>query len=95
MGRAMGWLRLKNLSVLSLFVLLCLFSVVLAWASFGLAMAAMANLDGLERFGLWSTMMSGGLPELLGIAAKGCLGLLSYLGFKGTEVELVDRWRRR
>ena len=88
------WLRPSAYHSLALFALMGLFGSVVAWISVGLVALAMANFRLLEEHGLMAAL-DGGLVQLAVIAAKAGIGLLAYLGFKVTEVELVRRWSGR
>jgi hypothetical protein len=87
----MRWLRPAAYPTPVLLLFLAILSVALAWVTFDLARLAMANVDFLRREGLMA-IAYGGLWQTLGIAAKGVLALFLYLGFKGTEREIVTRW---
>ena len=87
------WLRPSAHHSLVLFVILGLLSVVLAWNTFDLIRVAMANLDYLGNFGLYA-LREGGAVQLTILLARGALSLVCYLGFKGIEDELTDRWRK-
>lgn len=89
----MRWLRPQPWPSLILLIFLALLSVAFAWLTFDLVRLAMANADFLWREGLMAAMY-GAHWQALEIAAKGVVALLCYLGFKGIEHELVDRWTR-
>ncbi len=88
------WLYPASYPATALFLILGLFSVLLAWSSFGLLRLAMANFTFIQAYGS-QAIYDGGLVQLLHIGFQALLALLSYLGFKGVETELVARWRSR
>jgi len=88
------WSDLGRFHWIVLLLAMAAASVSIAWNSYGLIMLSMANIRFLERYGLLA-VREGGLLQLLLIAAKGLFALLSYLLFKGIEVELMQRWRAR
>jgi len=69
-------------------------SVSLAWNSYQLVSLSMANIGFLEMH-RWDAVRAGALVQLLWIVMRSFLALLSYLVFKGIEVELMHRWRRQ
>ena len=86
------WLYPATYHAAALFGFLCVFSVILAWASFGLLRLAIANFTLLQDHGI-QAIYDGGLVQLVQIGLQGFFALISYLGFKGIETELVARWR--
>lgn len=86
------WLYLSSYHGLALFVMLCVCSICLAWTSYGLLRMAMLNFDLLHSYGVQAAL-DGGLIQLVQIGLQAFLALLSFLGFKGIETELIARWR--
>ncbi|MGL6211704.1 MAG: hypothetical protein ACRC14_17925 [Paracoccaceae bacterium] len=87
------WADLGRFHWLVLVLVMGLASVSIAWNSYGLIMLSMANVAFLESYGV-AAIREGGLLQLALIGAKGLVALISYLLFKGIEVELMQRWRR-
>jgi len=87
------WLRPAAHHSLTLFVVMGALSIIFAWNTFDLVQMAMANVDRLEFGGLMAAV-DGALMQTALLAARGMVSLLCYLGFKGIEDELTDRWRR-
>lgn len=86
-----NWFILGRYHWFVLFVLLSVCAVIVAWMSFGLINTAMANVDFLRLHGLLA-VREGGLVQLLEIGVQSFLALVSYLGFKSIETELIYRW---
>ncbi len=90
----MRWLDLGRCHWTVLILCMCTASVVFAWNTYGLVSLSMANIRFLESHGIVA-VMEGGLLQFLLIGAKGLIALFSYLLFKGSEIELMQRWRSR
>lgn len=88
------WTRLSSYHWLALWCGLALTATLVAWMSFGLINLAMANFEFLNRHGLMA-IREGGFLQLIGIGARSLLALISYVGFKAIETELIFRWRNR
>jgi hypothetical protein len=93
-GIARAILDLSRYPVTVLFLLMALSAAIVAWISLGLLNLAMANADFLLRHRLLA-LREGGLVQVLELALRGSAVLLAYLVFKGSETELIARWRRR
>lgn len=72
-------------------------TVVFAYATLNLFQMSMANIRFLTQFG-WMAVMEGGLIQLSQIVLSAVISMLSYIGFKICESELVQRyhnWQNR
>jgi hypothetical protein len=72
-------------------------TVVLAYATLNLFQVSMANIRFLREFG-WIAIEEGGLLQLAQLIFCAIVAMLSYIGFKICEIELVHRyhdWQNR
>ncbi|MDX8350537.1 hypothetical protein SLH49_21315 [Cognatiyoonia sp. IB215446] len=67
--------------------------IIFAYATLNLFQTAMANVRFLREFG-WLAVQEGGLVQLAQIVMNGTIAMLSYIGFKLCESELVQRYQR-
>ncbi|MDX8353233.1 hypothetical protein [Cognatiyoonia sp. IB215182] len=67
--------------------------IIFAYATLNLFQTAMANVRFLREFG-WLAVQEGGLVQLAQILMNGTIAMLSYIGFKLCESELVQRYQR-
>ena len=88
------WLFPRSYSTPALLILLCIFSTLFAWLSFGLISLAMANFDFLRHQGLMAVAV-GGLVQTAEIGLKGALALALFVGFRAVEAEVIHRWVRQ
>lgn len=65
--------------------------MIFAYATLNLFQMSMANLRFLREFG-WTAVMEGALIQMLQIIGAGAVAMLSYIGFKICESELVHRY---
>ena len=89
--------KLRNYHFLIVLLFAGLLAVTLAYATLNLFLISMANFRFLREFG-WVAVMEGGLLQLGEIALTGMVALISYIGFKICETELVHRyhdWQNR
>lgn len=86
-------LRLSRYHAVVVLIVAGVFTVIFAYATLNLFEMSMANIRFLREFG-WVAIMEGGLVQFAEIAACAIAALLSYIGFKICEVELVQRYRR-
>ncbi|WP_296425282.1 hypothetical protein [Yoonia sp.] len=85
-------LRLRRYPVIAVLVIAGAFTVILAYATLNLFQTSMANIRFLRAFG-WVAVMEGGLVQLAEIMLCAIAAMLSYIGFKICESELVYRYR--
>ena len=74
-----------------------LLTVVFAYATLNLFQMSMANIRFLTEF-VWTAVMEGGLAQLFRIILSATVAMISYIGFKICETELVHRyhnWQNR
>ncbi len=84
-------LRLNRYSVLAVLVISAILVVVFTYATVNLLQVSMANLRFLREYG-WEAIEAGALIQLLQIIGSGAIALLSWIGFKLCEGELVRRY---
>ncbi|MEJ8562263.1 hypothetical protein QTO30_14205 [Yoonia sp. GPGPB17] len=84
-------LKLNRYPVFAILLIAGLFTIIFAYATLNLFQMSMANIRFIREFG-WTAVMEGALVQLLEIAISGALALLSYIGFKICESELVHRY---
>lgn len=90
-------MRLKNRSVIVVLLIAGVLTVVFAYATLNLFQMSMANIGFIRDYG-WTAIMEGALWQLLEITVSAAIALLSYIGFKICESELVRRyhiWQNR
>lgn len=89
--------KLKRYPAIVVLMLGGVFTVILAYATLNLFQMSMANIRFLREFG-WTAVMQGGLVQLSQIVICAVAAMLSYIGFKICESELVHRyheWQNR
>ena len=84
-------LRLNRYPVIVVLIIAGLFTVVFAYATLNLFQMSMANIRFIREFG-WTAVMEGALVQMLQIGVSSALAMLSYIGFKICESELVHRY---
>ena len=84
-------LKLNRYPALFVVLIAGLFTVVFAYATLNLFQMSMANIRFIREFG-WTAVMEGALVQLLQITVSGAVAMLSYIGFKICESELVHRY---
>lgn len=67
--------------------------IVFAYSTLNLFHMSMANFRFLREFG-WTAVMEGGLLQLAQILGSATVALLTYIGFKLCESELVQRYNK-
>ena len=85
--------KIKKYPVLVVFILAGILIVIFAYATLNLFQMSMANFRFLSEFG-WTAVMEGGLIQLVEIVLCGVAAMLSYIGFKICESELVQRYHK-
>ena len=83
--------KLKRYPAILVLLFAGVLTIVLAYATLNLFHTSMANFRFLREFG-WVAIMEGGLLQLVEIFANALVALLSYIGFKICEAELVHRY---
>ena len=83
--------RLNRYSVFAVLLIASALVVIFAYATVNLLQVSMANLRFLREFG-WEAVQAGALVQLLQIIGSGAIALLSWIGFKLCEGELVRRY---
>lgn len=86
-------LRLKTYPVVVVLLIAGLFTVVFAYATLNLFQTSMANIRFLREYG-WTAVQEGALWQLAQIAGSGAVSMLSYMGFKICESDLVHRYHK-
>lgn len=84
-------LRLNRYPVVAILIIAGLFAVIFAYATVNLFQVSMANIRFLREYG-WVAVQEGALIQLLQIIGSGVISMLSYMGFKICESELVRRY---
>ncbi len=84
--------KLRNYHFIFVLFFAGLLTICFAYATLNLFQMTMANFRFLREFG-WVAVMEGGLWQLGEIALSAFIALLSYVGFKICEAELVHRYR--
>jgi hypothetical protein len=84
-------LRLNRRSTFFVLLVSGLFTVVFAYATLNLFQMSMANISFLRQYG-WTAVQEGALWQLLQIFGSGAIAMLSYIGFKICESEVVRRY---
>lgn len=77
-------------AVVILLIAGCL-TVIFAYATLNLFQTSMANIRFLREFGVMA-VMEGALWQLMHILFSSAIAMLSYIGFKICESELVHRY---
>ena len=88
------WLDLSRFPAVILFLAAGVCGGLFAWNSYNLLLLAMANYGFVQKFGRLA-LAEGALLQMLEIAVYGYVSLALYVGFKGCETELIERWRGR
>jgi len=86
-------LRLKRYPVILILLIAGILIIIFAYATLNLFQTAMANVRFLREFG-WLAVQEGGLIQLAQILMNGIIAMLSYIGFKLCESELVQRYQK-
>ncbi len=84
-------LKLKRYPATIILLLAGLLTIIFAYATMNLFQTSMANIRFLREFG-WTAVMEGGLMQFAQISANAGVSLLTYVGFKLCETELVRRY---
>jgi len=84
-------LRLRKYPAVFVLLLAGLLTVIFAYATLNLFQTAMANIAFLREY-RWVAVQEGGLVQLAEIFASAAVALVSYIGFKICETELVRRY---
>ena len=84
-------LRLNRHHVISILLIAAAMVVIFAFSTASLLQVAMANLRFIREFG-WEAVEYGALIQLAQIIGNGAIALLSWIGFKLCEGELVRRY---
>ncbi|SFS19815.1 hypothetical protein [Yoonia litorea] len=84
-------LRLNRYPVVLVLMIAGLFAIVFAYATVNLFQMSMANTRFLREYG-WEAVQEGAILQLLQIIASGTVAMVSYIGFKICESELVRRY---
>lgn len=90
-------LKLNRYPAIAVLFLAGALTVMFAYATLNLFQMSMANIRFLREFG-WIAVMEGGLVQLGQIVIGAIVSMLSYIGFKICESELVHRyhnWQNR
>ena len=84
-------LRLNRYPVVAVLLIAAALTVIFAYATLNLFQMSMANIRFLREYG-WVAVEAGALLQLLQIVIAGAVAMLSYIGFKICESELVRRY---
>ena len=85
-------MRLNRYPVIAILLIAGIFGIVFAYATVNLLQMAIANLRFLREFGAMA-VMDGALWQLAEIVLSAFIALLTYIGFKICESELVRRYQ--
>ena len=85
-------MRLNRYPVTAILLIAGVLAIIFAYATVNLLQMAVANLRFLREFGAMA-VMEGALWQLAQIFISALIALLSYIGFKICESELVQRYR--
>ena len=86
-------LKLNRYPAVVILLIAGMFTVVFAYATLNLFQMSMANIRFIREFG-WVAISEGALVQLLQIAVAGSIAMISYIGFKICESELVHRYQK-
>lgn len=86
-------LRLRRYPAILILLIAGILTIIFAYATLNLFQTSMANIRFLREFG-WTAVTEGGLIQLAQISLNGAIAMLSYMGFKICESELVQRYQR-
>ncbi len=84
-------LKLKHYPAVVVLLFAGILTVVFAYSTLNLFQMSMANFRFLREFG-WTAIMEGRLIQFLQIVLCAVVAMLSYIGFKICETELVHRY---
>ncbi len=84
-------LRLKKYPAVIVLLIAGLFTLVLAYSTLNLFQISMANIGFIRDYG-WIAVMEGALWQFGEIVISAAISMLSYMGFKICESELVHRY---
>ena len=84
-------LRLNRYPVVAVLLFAAALTVIFAYATLNLFQMSMANIRFLREYG-WVAVEAGALLQLLQIVIAGAVAMLSYIGFKICESEVVRRY---
>lgn len=85
-------LRMNRYPALAILLIAGVLAIIFAFATVNLLQLAIANIRFLREFGIVA-VMEGALWQLAGITISAFVALISYMGFKICESELVARYR--
>lgn len=85
-------MRLNRYPAVVVLLIAGLLTIVFAYATLNLFQMSMANIRFIREFGLMA-VMEGALWQMLQIVGSAFVALLSYIGFKICESELVHRYQ--
>lgn len=85
--------RLNQHSVVTVLLIAGLLIVIFAYATLNLFQMSMANIAFLREHG-WEAVMEGALWQLGEIVASAIIAMLTYIGFKICESDLVRRYQK-
>ena len=84
-------LRLNRYPAIIVLLLAGILTVIFAYATLNLFQMSMANIGFLRQYG-WIAIQEGALLQLAQIIGSAAIAMLSYIGFKICETELVRRY---
>lgn len=84
-------LRIKTYPVFVVLLIAGLLTVVFAYATLNLFQMSMANISFLREY-RWTAVEEGALWQFAEIFVSAAIALISYIGFKICETELVRRY---
>jgi len=84
-------MRVRRYPTIVVFLIAGAFAIVLAYATLNLVQVGMANIRFLREFGL-TAVMEGALVQLAQIVVTAFMALISWIGFKICEGELIRRY---
>ena len=84
-------MRIKRYPTIIVLLIAGAFAVIFTYATLNLVQVGMANIRFLREFGL-TAVMEGALIQLAQIGGTAFVALISWIGFKICEGELIRRY---
>lgn len=86
-------LRLNRYPTFMVLLIAGAFTVIFAYATLNLFQMSMANVGFLRKHG-WTAIQEGALLQMAQIIGSAAVAMLSYIGFKICETEVVSRYHK-
>jgi hypothetical protein len=85
-------LNLRNYRAVTVLLIAGIFTLIFTLSTLNLLRLGIANLEFIRDYG-WIAIMEGALIQLAKLAGSSAIALISYMGFKLCEHELVQKYR--